>query len=309
MHTSPGEVLIMLTRAYALLLATALTALVVPPSTRAATKAESTPTPTPTRPAILVLGAKHVIYVLAVGADEPTRGKIIASLAERLQDYRLKDDAWVFPEPDWTLADYVNQCGKDKSGTEGALVVGIAATASGTIDRFFYRKNWTELDANAVYITCDPLGYAWHSRIEIGTHMKSTYTQLFSAVSLILALGSTVAPFIPSHEATSSTVTVFPTTNPISSGGEISQVTKGSQTAINPSALNTAATALLAPALTFANPSSPPPISDELTWNAAEDAVSQIAAQMNCPPTSQGSPVPKPTAENTPTPAVFCAVP
>ncbi|HEY1654544.1 MAG TPA: hypothetical protein VGF86_05470 [Candidatus Tumulicola sp.] len=265
----------------------------------------------PGLPVLPVLGGNRVLYVFAIGSDHSSRSKIIATLAERLQKYRLRNNPWIFAEPDWAVGDYVNQCTAHPESTEGAILLTVAATAAGTMNRFFYTRNWFELDSDAAFITCDSVagskptyGISWVSGVKEGYASRNTYAQLFSAAALLFAAASTVSTFIPSHATATATTTVFPRTKPIPpSGQQVEQVTTSSTTS-NPGALANSSAAILAPALAFA-PAETAPAVDGMTWNAAEVTVDALVGRMNCPPLD-AKPNPKTVSHSS---APFCSPP
>jgi len=252
--------------------------------------AEPAPATRPGLPVLPVLGGKHVLYVIAIGADYSARSKVIATLAERLEKYRLRDNPWIFAEPEWAVGDYISQCVAHPETTEGAILLSIAATATGSANKFFYTKNWFEVDSDAAFVTCDASatskvtsGISWASGVQLGYASRDTYAQLFSAAALLFAAASTVSSFIPSHTSTMATTTVFPKTEPIPPGGEtVEQVSTISKVS-NPASLANSSAALLTPALAFATPQSQPPVVDGMTWNAAEAVVDSLVERMNCP--------------------------
>jgi hypothetical protein len=266
----------------------------------------------PGLPVLPVLGGNRVLYVIAIGADYSARSKVIASLAERLEKYHLRNDPWIFAEADWTVGDYINQCVANPQSTEGAILLSIAATAAGTFNKFFYSENWFHLDSDAAFITCDATasgkttyGISWASGVQIGSATKNTYAQLFSAAALIFSAASTISTFIPSHTVTTTTTMVFPTPRPIPPGGQTTGQTTTISKTSNPASLANSSAALLAPALAFAPSTAQTPIVDGMTWLAAESVVDSLVKRMNCAPL-QGAP----NAKSIPySPAPFCAQP
>ncbi|MEO6991607.1 MAG: hypothetical protein ABI346_10850 [Candidatus Baltobacteraceae bacterium] len=154
----------------------ALADTVAPP----ASPLERAPAARPGLPVLPVLGGNRVLYIIAIGADTSARSKIVATLAERLQKYRLRRNPWIFAEPDWTVGEYIAQCQGQPPSTEGAVLLSIAATASGSSNTFFYSKNWFELDSDAAFITCDPSAMNCtplraEPRAEIGPHSPAPF--------------------------------------------------------------------------------------------------------------------------------------
>jgi hypothetical protein len=261
------------------------------PSAQPAPAAEPPAATHPGLPVLPILGGNHALYVIAIGADASARSKVVASLAERLQHYRLRHNPWILAEPDWSVADYLAQCQAQPQSTDGAVLASIAATAGGASNKFFYNKNWFALDSDAAFITCDASpsgkptsGIAWDAGVQQGYAIRNTYSQLFSAAALLFAAASTVSTFIPSHTSTTMTTTAFPTSNPIPPAGQTTGKTTSTSTTSNPSSLANSSAALLAPALAFANPAPPAPIVDAMTWNAAEAVVDLLMGRMHCTP-------------------------
>ncbi|HEY3675068.1 MAG TPA: hypothetical protein VGK84_03675 [Candidatus Tumulicola sp.] len=274
--------------------------------------AESAAVPRPGLPTLPVLGGKRVLYVLAIGSDYSARSKVVATLAEHLEKYRLRNDPWVFAESEWTVEDYLKQCVTYPQSTEGAILLSVAATANGSNNQFFYTKNWFELDSDAAYITCDSsatgkatYGISWAAGTQLGYASRDTYAQLFSAAALLFAAASTVSNFIPSHTTSTATTTVYPKSEPIPPGGETAEQTTTTSKTSNPSSLANSSAALLAPSLAFAPAQAQAPIVDGMTWNAAEAVVAAILTRMNCPPL-QGAPT---AASALHAPAPFCSAP
>ncbi len=98
-----------------------------------------------------------VIYVLGTG-DASTRGRFIASLITRLQQYNLVNGAqqWLIPEPDWTLADFASACNSQYKTTFGAMVVGVAAVAAGGDDKFVVHHSTLQIAGSALFARCYP---------------------------------------------------------------------------------------------------------------------------------------------------------
>jgi hypothetical protein len=274
--------------------------------------------PSSSMPALPILGGNHVLYVLAVGLDASTRSKIVVSLTQRLDEFSLKDNAWVFAEPGWSVSDYVNQCTAHPKSTEGAILLNVGASASGSRNDFFYTKNWYELDSDALFVTCDrttatakpTYGVAWESGMLSGFHAKKTYEQLFSASALLFAAASTVSTFIPSHSLTTTSVMRFPVPNPLPRKGSVAETTTTAGTTTNPSSLANSTAAFLTPALALTNGNSPAkPILEEMVWNAAEVVVTRMVDRMDCPlkPGRKRTDPKLPDVGTPPPPAPFCA--
>jgi hypothetical protein len=273
---------------------------------------ESAPAAPTGLPVIPILGGRRVLYVIAIGGDYSARSKIVATLAEHLEKYRLRDRPWVFAQPAWSVEDYLKQCIAYPQSTEGAVLLSVAATATGSQNNFFYTKNWFALDSDAAFITCDwtgsgkpTYGISWAAGTQVGYASRDTYAQLFSAAALLFAAASTVSNFIPSHTTGTATTTVFPKSEPIPPGGEIAEQTTTTSKTSNPSSLANSSAALLAPSLAFAPAQAQTPVVDGMTWNAAEAVVSSLLERMNCAPSQGASNVTNGSLERAP----FCSTP
>jgi hypothetical protein len=277
-----------------------------------AAPAESAPAAPTGLPVLPILGGRRVLYVIAIGADYSARSKVVATLAEHLDKYRLRDNPWIFAEPAWSVEDYLKQCVAYPQSTEGAIMLSVAATATGSQNNFFYTKNWFALDSDAAFITCDwagsgkpTYGISWAAGTQVGYASRDTYAQLFSAAALLFAAASTVSNFIPSHTTATATTTVFPKSEPIPPGGEIAEETTTTSKTSNPSSLANSSAALLAPSLAFAPTQAQTPVVDGMTWNAAEAVVESLLGRMNCALSqSSSNPANGPSAR-----APFCLTP
>lgn len=98
--------------------------------------------------------SQHVIFVLGAGAERAVRGKLIAWLVGYLQDFELKNDAWLIPEPDWTPSDYVRHCQSNYKFTDGAFVVNLAGALSAIYTDPLRHRAVTQLDGNVFYASC-----------------------------------------------------------------------------------------------------------------------------------------------------------
>lgn len=141
----------------------------------------ASPSASPTSGSFLPVNytSKHILYVLAIGGDAPTRQKFVASLTQGMQyiqwqyltqstsqgdDFQVLAATTTFiPEPDWGIADYTSACVAKYSPTpdykptipDGALIVGIDQISSYTDSHFFSRTNRNIIHATLFYSRCD----------------------------------------------------------------------------------------------------------------------------------------------------------
>jgi hypothetical protein len=104
------------------------------PASPPTTAASSSPIPFALGAPPVLSAARNVIVLLGAG-DAATAGRLIATLANRLRAYRLVNDAYVVPEPTWTLSDFTASCKSDQTLAGALLTTLVAATAS--------QKEWT----------------------------------------------------------------------------------------------------------------------------------------------------------------------
>lgn len=291
----------------------------VPPAdpSRAPSQSPSTPSSSPS-PAEIPFGTPLrrllpsypvVIYVVGLGADANTRGKLISELVRELSGRKLVDNAWIVPRPDWTLDDYVSQCASDSEHTEGALIAAAVAAANGGKDRLFSRTTYTEIAADVLYAQCFPdasrtakidghkqaprTAFVWQSKFEDRTGYHTEPMPL-PALSVLLAFGAGLATFLPAKSGSSTTTRVFPVMSPIPGGGAVSQVVTGSTSTTNSSSLADISTAVLAQSFTYTANLTKISNDDEQAWNAANQAMSDAVSEANCP-FAQASPAPTPS--------------
>ncbi len=132
-----------------------------------------TASPTPTKPPTIIpycIADAHlpdackkrqrIIYVIGVANDYATRGRLVATLTDQLQDFDLIDGARLISEPSWSTDDFINQCEADRnrppglSVREGALVIAAVALANGLSDRWSHWWSSTEAAVNVLYAEC-----------------------------------------------------------------------------------------------------------------------------------------------------------
>ncbi len=105
---------------------------------------------------------RNTIFVIGLASDAATKGKLVATLTDQLQNFILDDGARVIPEPNWEISDFVAQCKADhlpqhqKAEHDSALVIAAVAMASGVKDTFSYMRSTSEAALNVLYADCVP---------------------------------------------------------------------------------------------------------------------------------------------------------
>jgi hypothetical protein len=114
---------------------------------------------TPPSPIPFALGAppvlspaRNVIVLLGAG-DAATAGRLIATFANRLRHYRLVNNAFVVPEPTWTVNDFITSCKTDPT-VAGALVTTLVAATASQKDWAIYRDFHFQLAGAVMWIAC-----------------------------------------------------------------------------------------------------------------------------------------------------------
>lgn len=238
-----------------------------------------------------------IIFIVGGGGPAAMVEKLSSSLAAYLNDgkaengFRFADDAVLLPEPAWSPDQFLLQCEKSPQ-VEGAIVLQITANGSGASDEFIRRRNWTAIEATALYAQCvhkDPRSqgvptYTWASAIEQKEQHSTTLTPLLP-LSLLATLAGAYEEFAPARTTSTQTTTVLPNPSPIPAAGRVSQVVTTNQTVLNASSLGTAAGSLLASSITYTNSATPltqQPSVDRLTWDTLQNLALQLMKDMNC---------------------------
>jgi hypothetical protein len=275
---------------------------------------------TSSAPTVIHFKTGRAIYVLATGGDQPTRGKLVGSMviimgpgtqAQPYDNLDLDNVEWLIPEPDWSEADFVQQCKNDQEHTAGAIVIKYIASATATANRLFERTFTTRLDATTVYAECAPppspspsssvqaragagatassppgaqVAYTWASSSVAngwGTAKQSTILPNLALAAAILGTG--YATFVPSKTASTVSTHVFPTPLPLPASGATTTVATTSSSTTNASALGNLSTGVLAVQGVLSPASAPAiPNADYQTWDAAWDVATQLVDQMHC---------------------------
>ena len=196
-------------------------------------------------------------------AGDPTMlAKLISTLTHYLNGTAtyIVDDARLVPEPAMSTADFITQCGQSPQ-VKGAIVVAITAAGSGASDQFFSRKNWSAIEATALYADCERSGpsasgvpaYVWASSLAYKSNHYITPTPL-TPLAILLTLGAAYEEFAPSRTTSTVTTRVYPTPLPLPTYGRISQVQTTNSQTLNASSLSSVAIGFLAARLPIRMP-------------------------------------------------------
>lgn len=234
-----------------------------------------------------------VIFVVGAGGDPAMVGKLVSSLTVFLDQagYYLSDNAVLIPEPGWSPDIFAAQCAQSPQ-VEGAIVVQITAAGSGSTDQFVSRKNWSAIEATALYAQCKRSGlnatgiptYTWVSNIARAQNRYITVTPL-TPLALLLTLGAAYEEFAPARTTTTTTTHVFPVPSPTPPGGYNTQEMTTNSKTVNASSLGGVAAGFLASAITYTNATLPltaPPTVDQQTWDTLQAVATKLVEQMNC---------------------------
>jgi hypothetical protein len=239
---------------------------------------------------------RPVIFVIGTGGDSAMINKLISTLAVYLNDgkqetgYRFAGDAVLIPEPGWSPEAYAAQC-ESSPQVEGAIVLEITAAGSGASDEFIRRRNWTAIEATALYAQCAHKtpssqgvpSYVWVSDIAKEENHHITLTPL-TPLALLLTLGAAYLEFAPSRTNSSASTRVFPNPTPIPSGGRVTQIVTTNATALNASGLGGVAGSFLGSSLTYTNNAAPltqGPAVDRQTWDTLQSLAIDLMKDMN----------------------------
>jgi hypothetical protein len=238
-------------------------------------------------------GSQPVIFVVGAGGDPAMLGKLVSSLTVFLDQagYYLADDAALIPEPTWSPDMFAAECAQS-SQVEGAIVVQITAAGSGSSDQFVSRKNWSAIEATALYAQCkrsrpSATGiptYTWVSSIAKAQNRYITITPL-TPLALLLTLGAAYEEFAPARTTSTTTTHVFPVPSPTPPGGYNTQEQTTNAKTINASSLGGVAAGFLASTITYTNSAVPltsQPTVDQQTWDTLQSVALILVEQMNC---------------------------
>ena len=238
-------------------------------------------------------GNQPVIFVIGIG-DAAMVGRLVSTLVVYLNQgkveygYQFANDAVLVPEPSWSPDTFATQCASSPA-VQGAILVNVTAAGSGSTDEFIHRRNWTAIDATAMYAQCLHDGaqgvpsFTWVSGIEKEENHHLTLTPL-TPLAMLLTLAATYEVFAPARQTTTASTQVFPSSSPIPPGGRVSQIVSTDQTTLNASSLGGVAGGFLASSITYTNtavPLSQAPV-DQLTWDTLQSIAVDLMKQMNC---------------------------
>ena len=238
-------------------------------------------------------GSQPVIFVMGAAGDPTMLAKLISTLTHYLNGTAtyIVDDARLIPEPAMSTADFITQCGQSPQ-VKGAIVVAITAAGSGASDQFFSRKNWSAIEATALYADCERSGpsasgvpaYVWASSLAYKSNHYITPTPL-TPLAILLTLGAAYEEFAPSRTTSTVTTRVYPTPLPLPTYGRISQVQTTNSQTLNASSLSSVAIGFLGSSITYTNAVAPltgPPTIDQQTWDTLQDVAAKLVEDMNC---------------------------
>ena len=238
-----------------------------------------------------------VIFVMGSGADAAVVSKLISTLTVYLNDgrasagYHFADDAILVPEPGWNSETYATQC-ENSPNVEGAIVVNVTAAGSGASDEFISRRNWSAIEATALYAQCSHTGsqggvpaFVWASNIDQETSHHSTFTPLLP-LSLLLTLGAMYEEFAPQRTLQITQKRLFVPPSPVPKvGGYQSEVDTANTTTLNAAQVGSIAGGFLTSSISYTNSSAPltqQPTIDQQTWNIVQTVAIKLIGDMNC---------------------------
>jgi hypothetical protein len=248
---------------------------------------------------------RRVIFVIGAGGDPAMLGKLISSLTVYLDQtgYYFAGDSVLIPEPAWSPDVYAAQC-EQSPQVEGAIVLQITAAGSGATDQFVSRKNWSAIEATALYAQCQRdrsastgvPAYVWVSNMAKAENHYITITPL-TPLALLLTLGAAYEEFAPARTTSTQTTRIFsnPATPTPPPGGRVTQIQTTNAQTLNAASLGAVAAGFLASAITYTNATAPltqPPTVDQETWDTLQDVAYELVKEMNCwqpPPEAIGS--------------------
>jgi hypothetical protein len=236
-------------------------------------------------------GSQPVIFVMGAAGDPGMLAKLISTLTHYLNGTAtyIIDDARLIPEPAMSTADFITQCAQSPQ-VKGAIVVAITAAGSGASDQFFSRKNWSAIEATALYADCERSGsasgvpaYVWASRLAYKSNHYITPTPL-TPLAILLTLGAAYEEFAPSRTTSTVTTRVYPTPLPLPTSGRISQVQTTNAQTLNASSLSSVAIGFLGSSITYTNAVAPltGATLDQQTWDTLQDVAAKLVEDMNC---------------------------
>jgi hypothetical protein len=248
-------------------------------------------------PAQAGTGNRPVIFVLGIGDDKAMVGKLVSTLTVYLNDgreesgYYFDSGAVLVPEPSWSPADYAAQC-EGSPNVRGAIVVDITAAGSGAADEFIRRRNWSAIEATALYAACNRStpsshgspAYVWVSDIAMKQNQRITLTPL-TPLAMLLMLGAAYEEFAPSRTTSTTTTRTLPNPTPIPKSGRVTQISTTNAQTLNAAGLSSVAGSFLGSAISYTNTVAPltqSPTVDQQTWDTLQSVAIALVRNMNC---------------------------
>jgi len=192
--------------------------------------------------------AHDVVFAMALGSEPSTDARIAVALAARLKAKARTEhglpvkNAWIVPEGNWTLADYLQQCAQD-AHTRGAFIVLPPSSGVATDNWIVLLENTTTVTFSVMVAQCDHSGapaadgvaspitssptprpgdnasVVWASEPTTGKFGRSQ-VEIFP----LAVLTSIYLAFAPQRTYQTTTTVAYPVPNPIPSGGARSNV-------------------------------------------------------------------------------------
>jgi hypothetical protein len=184
-----------------------------------------------------------VVFTMAIG-DPATNGKIAVLMANRLRENGkrnagpVRSDAWIVPQGQWSLGDYLDQCKRDAGHTRGAFIVLPPSSSNSQENYIALLRTSTDVTLSIMVAECHATASApdgetsvvWASYAQSGKFGRSQIEFFPLAV-----LTSVYLAFSPQRTYQTTTTTVYPTIAPIPAGGERTTVQTQQSNVLNPS--------------------------------------------------------------------------
>jgi hypothetical protein len=198
-----------------------------------------------------------VVFTMAIG-DPATNGKIAVLMANRLRENGkrnagpVRSDAWIVPQGQWSLGDYLDQCKRDSSHTRGAFIVLPPASSNSSENYIALLRSSTDVTLSIMVAECHAAAAApapsaaapaavapaadgetsvvWASYAQSGKYGR-TQIEFFP----LAVLTSVYLAFSPQRTYQTTTTSVYPTIAPIPAGGERTSVQTQQSNVLNPS--------------------------------------------------------------------------
>ena len=193
--------------------------------------------------------AHDVVFALALGSDPATDARIAVALAARLKAKARTEhglpvkNAWIVPEGNWALGDYLQQCAQDPH-TRGAFIVLPPSSGVATDNWIVLLQNTTTVTFSVMVAQCDHNGappvadgvagpppsvptprpgdnasVVWASEPATGKFGRSQ-VEIFP----LAVLTSIYLAFAPQRTYQTTTTVAYPVPNPLPSNGARSNV-------------------------------------------------------------------------------------